>query len=260
MKVTFVESPQEMAVDSEAWQVLSSAIKAQQTDVLVLNEMPFGKWLAAQKEFDEQQAIASIQAHDEGVPLLSELDVPLVLSSRPVRGEHESGKMANEAFALVNGEYLAAHQKHFFPNEAGFYEPSWYEVKQKGFNVLKTEQLNVGFLLCTELMFNEWARFYGRQGAQLIAVPRATGQSYAHWKTAAAMAAIVSGCYVVSANRVGRYDDQQVFGGKGFAYAPDGSLISETSDQQPVVSFEMDLDFVKHQQSEYPCYVSDKHC
>lgn len=150
-----------------------------------------------------------------------------------------------------------AHHKQYFPEEPGFYETAWYKPLVKGFEVLQTPYLNVGFQLCTEIMFNEWSRAYGRQGAHLIAVPRATGETVEHWKTAMAMAAVVSGCYVVSANRVGKHDDQLTFGGRGFAYAPNGRLICETSTENPVVSFSIDLSEVDAQKQEYPCYVQE---
>ena len=240
--------------NSHAWQALSAQIAGQQTDILVTNEMPFGAWLAANKKFETLDANDSIDVHDEGIEALKTLGIPLVLSSRPIL---HVNKLANEAFALIDGRYCAAHHKQYFPNEAGFYETSWFEAQKRGFDVIKANELTIGFLLCTEVMFNEWARHYGRQGAHLIVVPRATGQNYVQWKTAASMAAIVSGCYVVSSNRVGEYDNTLTFGGKGFAFAPDGTLISETTPQNPVVSFELDIGLVKYQQAQYPCYVLD---
>jgi N-carbamoylputrescine amidase len=255
MKVTFIESAEGLTAKSTAWQLLSSQIAMQQPDVLVTNEMPFGAWLAVKNQFNLLDAGISVSAHDEGLEALSALNIPLILSSRPILlGQ----KLANEAFALIDGEYCAAHHKHYFPNESGFYEVSWFEARKKGFDVITINELVVGFLLCTEVMFNEWARHYGRQGAHLIVVPRATGQNFTQWKTAASMAAIVSGCYVVSSNRVGQYDDTLTFGGKGFAFAPDGILICETTAQNPVVSFELDLDLVKCQQTQYPCYVLEE--
>ena len=104
-------------------------------------------------------------AHDLGVDALKRLGLPLVLSSRPVPS---ANILANEAFALIDGNYHFAHQKHYFPEEPGFYETAWFRTAQKGFE---------------------------------------------RRKTAAAMAAIVSGCYVVSSNRVGKTGTELVFGG-----------------------------------------------
>lgn len=258
MKITYIESPESLVPESTQWEQLKQQILAESTDVLVTNEMPFGQWLAAQPLFSELHAKASVIAHQQGVEALKQLNIPLVISSRPLFHKH---KLVNEAFALFENTYHAIHHKHYFPEEAGFYEHTWFEIGKEGFEVIHTPLLTVGTLLCTELMFNEHARSYKHQGAQLIVAPRATPvdseQSLQQWKTAAAMAAIVSGCYVVSSNRVGAYSDDLVFEGKGFAFAPDGSLISETSLENPVVSFDMDLQVVKNQQKQYPCYVRE---
>jgi N-carbamoylputrescine amidase len=89
--------------------------------------------------------------------------------------------------------------------------------------VVEHRGLRIGVLLYTELMFNEWARHYRRQGAHVIVVPRASGAS-GKWDTAA-MAAIVSGCYVLSSNRASQVNDpDSSFGGRGFVYSPTGEL------------------------------------
>lgn len=254
MRVAYIESPEGLLPHSRQWQQLKTLIANENAEVLLTNEMPFGTWLAVEDVYEHQDALTSVAAHEDGMTALKELNIPLVLSSRP---EVVGDRLVNEGYALISGEYCFVHQKHYFPAEKGFYETNWFVTGTKGFEVIKTPELTVGFLLCTELMFNEWARHYREQGAQLIVVPRATGNNDAQWKTAAAMAAIVSGCYVVSSNRVGMVSDELSFGGRGFAFAPDGTQISETSAENPVVSFELDLAFVAKQKKQYPCYVSD---
>ena len=76
--------------------------------------------------------------------------------------------------------------------------------------------VKVGALVCTEAMFNERARAYGKQGASLIVIPRASGTNLEPWKIAGAMASLVSGAYVVSSNRTGRSRGGTQFGGGGF--------------------------------------------
>jgi N-carbamoylputrescine amidase len=63
----------------------------------------------------------------------------------------------------------------------------------------------------------------------MIVVPRAAGRSLHRWHTAAAMAAIVSGCYVLSSNRVSGDAAESTFGGRGFAFSAAGELIAETT-------------------------------
>ena len=249
MKISYIESAEGLLVSGPEWRELERKISCEAPDILVTNEMPFGNWLAGEKNYSAKEAEASISAHNDGLVALKQLNASTILSSRPVSFD---GKLANEAFALANGKYKFAHQKHYFPDEPGFYETNWFANVKPGFDVIEVNGLVIGIILCTELFFNEWARSYGKQGAHLIVVPRATGHSIEHWKTAASMAAIVSGCYVVSSNRVGKSDQDFEFGGNGFAYAPDGTFISETSPENPVVSLNIDVNFIKRQQKASP--------
>jgi predicted amidohydrolase len=87
---------------------------------------------------------------------------------------------------------------------------------------------------------------------------RASGTSVDLWHTAARMAAIVSGCYVLSSNRVSaRPDAAPRFGGAGFAYSPTGDLLQETSDALPLATVKVDLDLVRQAQRGYPCYIRE---
>jgi N-carbamoylputrescine amidase len=117
--------------------------------------------------------------------------------------------------------------------------------------------VKVGVLLCTELFFNEHARAYGRDGADLIVTPRASGPVLSRWKVAGAMAAIVSGTWFVSSNRSGVGALGQQFGGMGFAMSPNGDLLEETNKESPFAIVTIDLEAARAQKSKYPCYVKE---
>src|SRR6185369_11620352 len=126
-----------------------------------------------------------------------------------------------------------------------------------GFDVEEVLGMNIGVLLCTDAMFNERARAYGRQKASLIVIPRASGADIKSWKIAGAMASLVSGAYVVSSNRVGRSGSGTRFGGGGFAYAPHAHLLATTTRANPVRTFDLDPKMPALAQREYPCYVPE---
>lgn len=242
-----------MTPTDRRWAEAKNALSASQSDLVLLNEMPFGDWLPVDPRFDGAKAADAVRMHEDALDGLNQIEAAQVFTSRPIVGET---KLLNEAFALKQGEYTPLHRKHFFPAEAGFYESSWFERPKTDFAVHDLGAVKVGVLLCTEIMFNEWARHYGRMKADLILVPRASGVRTDYWQTALAMAALVSGCYVMSSNRVGQEGDV-TFGGKGFAYAPGGELLGETSADEPVKVIDLDLDRVRGAQAEYPCYVED---
>ena len=251
MKIAFCELPDGTVPGDTSWIELSARVKAEGVELMIMNEMPLGPWLAAAPEPERERAAASVTLHREGDAALMALGARAVLTSSPVlSGE----RLANEAYVVEPGGARFAHQKHYFPDEPGFYEARWFSTTRPGFEPVAIGELVVGVLLCSELMFNEWARHYRRRGANLLAVPRASGSAHARWRAAAAMAAIVSGCYVVSSNRVG---GDLGFGGGGFAFAPSGDLIAETSKAHPVRSLEVSLEEVARAQSAYPCYLRE---
>lgn len=167
-----------------------------------------------------------------------------------------NGTLANEAFLVSAGSYAPVHHKHYFPQEDGWYEQDWFAPSRSGFDVIDHGELRIGALLCTELFFSEWARHYRRLGANLIVTPRAAGSLNRKWRTAGAMAAIVSGCYVLSSNRSENPQRPRgLFGGEGFVYAPSGKLIATTSAVNPIAIVDIDLGLVATAQRAYPCYV-----
>ena len=254
MRVAVMQGLDGLMADSPDWKQIKRRVQEVRPDILVTNEMPFGNWLAGAETFDPDAAAASVAAHEGGLLALQGLGVPVVLSSRPVM---LADGLANEAFTLAGGTYCFGHHKHYFPAEPGFHETMWFRTGRSGFDAVEAAGIRAGFLLCTELFFNEWARQYRRQGAQLIAVPRASGESVDKWHAAARMAAIVSGCFVASSNRAGWAAPDLTFGGRGFAMAPDGTLMGETSESSPVFAFDLDPERSASQQAEYPCYVTE---
>ncbi len=158
---------------------------------------------------------------------------------------------------LEKGIVRALHRKQYFPNEPGWFESEWYAGDASGFGVAEVLGLKLGVLVCTEAMFNEHARTYGKQQASLLVIPRASGTNIEPWKIAGAMASLVSGAYVVSSNRIGRSKGGTQFGGGGFAYAPQARLLTVTTPANPVGTLELDPKEAAFAQRGYPCYVPE---
>jgi N-carbamoylputrescine amidase len=254
LRIAFVEWPEGLSTGDDQWAALKDSVTAAHPDILITNELPFGAWLSDSEVFSEDEAHVSLRAHEKGLEGLSDLDLPAVISSRPV---WNGTRLANEAFVLENGAVRPLHRKQYFPNEPGWFESQWYAGDTSGFCVAEVLGIRVGVLLCTEAMFNERARAYGKQEASLVVIPRASGVDIEPWKIAGAMASIVSGAYVVSSNRVGRSKGGTRFGGGGFAYAPQGRLLALTVPNNPVQTVELDLKVSAFAQRAYPCYVPE---
>jgi N-carbamoylputrescine amidase len=255
-KVGVCEAPAELEAGTAAWAALCAAASRQAPDFLLLNEMPFGAWISAGEAFEEAAWSRSFSLHEADLARLPELGARAVAGTRP---RVLDGRRVNEAFVWDgDGGLRGVHTKQYFPDEEGYYEARWFEGGDRHFMTADIAGLQVGFLICTELMFNEHARRYGRAGADVLLVPRATGAgSLRRWLVAARMAAIVSGCYVLSSNRAGAGSRGQAFGGAGWIVDPSGDLIAETSPEAPVAVHEIDIALVHQAQSEYPCYVKE---
>jgi N-carbamoylputrescine amidase len=254
VKISVCQLPDELSTSDLAWKRIARRIENDRPDIALLNEMPFGPWLARDDAFDDCLAMASVHEHEAALTTLAELPAA-VISSRPVIS---AKKLANEAFLMADGQYQAIHHKHYFPQEPGYFENSWFTPTRPGFDAAEYRGIRFGVLLCTELMFTEWARHYRRQGTHVIVSPRASNTSMSHWDAAARMAAIASGCYVLSSNRVARsFMSEPRFGGRGFAYSPKGELLGETSDAVPLFCVDIDKTLVADAQRNYPCYLRE---
>jgi N-carbamoylputrescine amidase len=256
LKVGVCEGAPELVPGSSEWNILCQAVSRESPDLFLLNEMPFGPWISAGQVFHQETWNQSCVAHEQGIRCLAELGATVVAGSRP----HElDGRRVNDGFIWTMDEGVKSiHTKQYFPDEEGYYEARWFHAGERHFRVAPAGRTQCGFLICTELMFNERARQYGRNGAEVILVPRAVGKSsLERWLVATRMAAIVSGAYVLSSNRVGVDSQGQTFGGSGWVVNSSGDLVAQTSSATPVVFAEIDTQSVARAQREYPCYVME---
>jgi len=254
VKLAVCQLPTNLTPEHPAWADFAWRLERAEADLAVMNEMPFGEWISSRPAFDASVAADSVDLHESALPALRRLPAA-VLASRPIQGKT---RLCNEAFLMAEDGYRPVHHKHYFPEEEGFFEHTWFASDTPGFDVTEFRGVRIGVLLCTELMFTEWARHYRRQGAHVIVAPRASGKYMRHWDASARMAAIVSGCYVVSSNRVSEAGTSgQVFGGRGFVYAPGGELLGETSDATPLLRVTLDTALVAEAQRNYPCNVRE---
>ena len=120
MKVGVCEMPPELAVGSSAWDALCRSLDSEKPDLFVLNEMPFGEWIAAAPEFDVEVWNRACDAHAEGVRRFEELGCPVVASSR---ARELDGRRVNEAFLWTASDGASGvHTKQFFPDEECYYK------------------------------------------------------------------------------------------------------------------------------------------
>ncbi|GCE50903.1 N-carbamoylputrescine amidase [Thermosporothrix hazakensis] len=245
MRVTVCELPDERSTFEAAWEALVAYVKEQKSDLVLLPELPFSSWFATTPDFDATIWQRVQQEHDAMMKRLPELAPATVLSTHLLI---EEGRHLNRGFVWTPEHgYTGVHDKYYFPDEDLFYERRWFDRSPQDFTPVRVRDMVIGFMICTEVMFTEWARHYGRQGVNILAVPRAT-PPHARWEVAPRMAAISSGAFVISSNHAGN----QLFGGRGLIIDPDGEILAETSHQTPFVTAEIDLEVSAQAKKTYP--------
>ena len=248
MRVTICEFPDETRYKNDAWDKLVAHCIAEQSDIVILPEMPFCDWqLFMTREVDPSQWREATSIHDTMVERMAELAVKLVLSSRPIDID---GKRFNQAFCWTTaGGYRGTHCKYYLPDEPDGWEATWFHWGDTDFSPIEVNGLKIGFQICTELLFSDTSREIGQAGAHLLAAPRATS-GHRRWVMAACMAAVMAGSFVASTNR--RSYDRDDFPGTSWLVSPEGKILAETTAEAPVKTVEVNFVEAEAAKNTYP--------
>ncbi len=258
MRVTVCELSDNEVRFIEDWTRLKTHLKTYKPDLLLLPEMPFGKWVASEKNADDATKIQSVEIHQKWMKELEQLKVRYTVYSKPVI---DGDKFYNTAFVYEKGAgHRKIHTKSLFPEEEHFWEATWFDRENiPSFKPLEIDGIKIGVLLCTEMWFTEHARAYGKQGVDLLLCPRATGiDSVNQWLRCGQTLSVISGAYCLSSNRSGHGDKDFQWGGMGWITKPmNGSTLGVTSANEKFITRDLDLSRSQAAKNDYPLYVSD---
>ncbi|MGB6848143.1 MAG: carbon-nitrogen hydrolase family protein [Thermoanaerobaculia bacterium] len=255
--MTVCELSNDPALLNEQWEKLASHVETEQSELVLLPEMPFYRWLAADREMDSKEWQESVVAHERWVERLVELGDQSVAATRPII---DDGIHFNQGFVWdpKNGA-RAVHNKHYLPDEEGFWEASWYSAGGCDFSTVQVRGTGVGFMICTEMWFLQHAREYGRKGVQILACPRATlAESVDKWVAGGRVTAVVSGAFCLSSNLSGQAGRHGDWAGTGWIIEPEeGQVLGTTSSEAPFLTIDIDLEAAETAKRTYPRYVPD---
>ena len=237
MRVTVCQWPDETRALTRAWEQLATHVTAHGSELVLLPQMPFSPWLATSRKFDPAMWKGAVEAHDAWESRLCELGAAAVLGTRPVDFGNERYNTGFVWEAATGSR--AAHAKAFLSNEEGAWEATWYHRAFPEFTPAHVGHACIGFLICTELWALEQARLYGEEGVHLLVTPRYTrAATFETWLAAGRVAAVLSGAFGLSSNRV---DDRGACGGQGWVVGPDGKVLALTGEQEPFMTVDLDL-------------------
>lgn len=253
VRVTVCELRDDPAHLAEDWDGLTEHCHSAGSDLVVLPEMPFHEWLCADRPADPDRWEQAVAAHGYWMRRTGELGAAVVAATRPAL---RSGRRRNEAYVWSRDSGpVGVHDKRYLPDEEGFWEATWYEPGDDGFEAAVTDAGTIGFLVCTELWFPEEAREYGRSGVQIVAAPRATPMiGRERWLVAGRAAAIIGGVFCLSSNRAGSSAGID-WAGTGWVIDPDGDVLAVTVPERPFATVAIDLEATHAARATYPRYV-----
>ena len=253
MKITVCQLDLALVERADYLKALSEHAENHQSDFVLLPEMPFSDWLASDPNPDARRWMNSIEAHDKGIAQLQNLGVDHVVGTRPI--VNEGGSRRNQAFlwSAQNGRAIPFHEKHYLPNEEGYWEETWYERGLKSFDTIRVNDAILGVQICTEMWFFEWARHYAASRVDALCVPRATPRSSVdRWLAGGCAAAVCSGAYCLSSNLYTAPGSRTDCGGLGWVVDPEGEVLATTTPDQPFATVEIDLGVSRRAKQTYP--------
>src|SRR5262245_47874086 len=123
MKVTVCEMSDNEHDFIADWNELTLYLDQSKTDLLLLPEMPFSKWIASEKKVNEGSKVQSVARHERWLVKLEELNARHIVYSKPVIA---GDKFFNTAYVYERGSgHFKIHTKSFFPEESFFWEQTW---------------------------------------------------------------------------------------------------------------------------------------
>jgi len=245
------ELPHELDALEAAWGALCDHTGAEASDLVVLPEFVFVEPLWLLERFD-----AVAWSHAEAVAelwlrRLPELEARYVVGTRPVTA---GDKHYNEGFLWSRAAGLAPlRRKHYLPDEPGGFEARWFDRGDAGFPAYAAGELSFGLNICTELWALDVYRRYAEMDLAAIVAPRATAAATTgKWLSVGTVAAVATGCYCLSSNRV---QPDGGYGGVGWIIEPDGALLARTSHIERFCTREIDPARSRYARRTYPRYV-----
>ena len=235
---------------------LATHVTEHQSEFLLLPEMCFHEWLAADADADAQRWQAAVESHARYINSLDRVGASAVIGTRPI--VNPEGSRRNQAYLWTRSGVESVHEKYYLPDEADYWEAHWYERGDLRFETCQALNLKIGIQICTEMWFFEWARHFAREEAELLCIPRATPHgSTAKWLAGGQASAVCAGAYGLSSNLWNPPGAKANCGGLGWIVSPEGDVLATTDADNPFATVEIDVDFARRSKQTYPRYVAE---
>lgn len=251
MRVTVCELPHEPTALTAAWAALCEHTSRKRSQMVLLPEFAMVEPVWESERFDAARWAAADALSDLRLQHLRELGAAHVVGTRPATIE---GRRFNQGYLWsARGGLAPLRRKFYLPDEPGGWEAHWFHRGDPTFPVFRAGALSFGLNICTELWAVETYAAYAAQKVQVILSPRATATATtAKWLSVGVVAAVRSGAFSLSSNRV---DPTGAGGGIGWIISPDGQILASTTADAPFATVDIDLAATTAARDSYPRYI-----
>ncbi|HSQ32194.1 MAG TPA: carbon-nitrogen hydrolase family protein [Gemmatimonadaceae bacterium] len=251
MRVTVCELPHEPGALAAAWAALCEHTVRYSSELVLLPEFAMVDPVWQDVLFDAARWAAAEALSEVWRRRFPELRVAYVVGTRPVTID---GGRFNQGFLWsASSDLVPLRRKFFLPDEAGSWEARWFDRGDSDFPEYRAGAWSFGLNICTELWALETYAAYAARGVPVILSPRATAAgTTAKWLSVGVVAAVRSGAFSLSSNRV---DPTGACGGVGWIINPYGTILARTTRDAPFATVNIDLSASAAARDDYPGYV-----
>jgi N-carbamoylputrescine amidase len=251
MRITVCELPSATDALADAWAALCEHTVRHASDLVLLPELAMVEPVWESQHFDAARWSAIETQSAMQLCRLPELGAEYVVGTRAVCVEERRLNQGYLWSAAAGVQPLRS--KYYLPEEPGSWEATWFRRGDPGFPLFHAGPVPFGLNICTELWALETYAAYSAWGVELLLSPRATALATTpRWLAVSIVAAIRSGAYTLSSNRV---DATGAYGGRGWIIDPAGQILAVTSAAEPFATREIDLTKAGTARYSYPGYV-----
>ncbi|WP_029425488.1 carbon-nitrogen family hydrolase [Alkalibacillus haloalkaliphilus] len=233
----------------QSW--VESIMKGENPDTIVLPEM----WTTAYT-LPQLEEIADHNGEPSRTflqQLAQKHDVNLIAGS--VANKKEDGIYNTAVVIDRKGNVVYEYDKaHLVPM---LDEPKYMQGGKKRPEVFELEGLKIGLIICYDLRFPEIIRPLALDEAQALFIVAEWPEARAnHWEHLQIARAIENQMYVLSANRIGSYNNVE-FSGRSMVVNPWGDVLEKGSQhKEEVITTTLDLEKVKQVRKDVPIFES----
>ncbi|MEA2328102.1 MAG: N-carbamoylputrescine amidase, partial [Thermoanaerobaculia bacterium] len=234
MRVTVCELPHEPEALAAAWTALCDHTMRHASELVLLPEFAMVEPVWQDETFDANRWTAAQSLSDVWRHRLPELNAAYVVGTRPITIDR---RPFNQGFLWSASALMPLRRKFYLPDEPGNWEARWFDRGDSDFPDYRAGACSFALNICTELWALETYAAYAARGVQMILSPRATAAATtARWISVGVVAAVRSGAFSLSSNRV---DPTGACGGVGWIIDPSGHVLAQTTPKAPFATMDI---------------------